>query len=834
MAAPEAALAWRELRGAGRHVASLLGGVALGVAALATVGSLGASVERAVSRSGQALLGGDLEIRSSRALSPEVAAVARAEAGPEGRTAMVLELVAMAQHGDAARLVQLKAVGPGYPLYGRLTTDPDGPPGRLLGQRRVLVQPALMERLGLAPGRSVRIGGGSFEVAGLLLGEPDRAASLVTLGPRVLMALEDLPATGLLQPGSHVHHRLLVALSPDRDPAVARASLEARLADPSLRLATYRQAQPGLRRFWEQLTLYLGLAGLVALLVGGLGVAVSVAAFMRARVHTIAVLKCLGAGWRRILALYLTQTLALGLCGSLLGALAGTLAAPLLAPLLDSLLPAGVEWGPSPGAVLRALGMGLGVTLLSALWPLLAIRRVSPAVLLRTPVEPLPARRPWPALLVTAAGLAALALWQAGSWKVGGLFLGGFAGALLGLWALARLTLGLARRVPRPRGLPPAWRQGLAGLGHPGAGALTVLVALGLAVMLTTSVALLEGNLRGEIEAGRAERAPAFFFVDVQPDQAEPFARLVAGRAGAPPRLLPVVRARLAAIREAPPPRPAGDAPAPWYLAREYALTWAAARPPGDRLTAGRWWTAEEARREPLISVEEELARLLGVGLGDRLTFDVQGVPVTARITSLRHVDWRSWDANFFVVFSPGALDGAPATYLATARVPPEGEAALQSAVARAFPNVTAVPVREVLERVAALVDQLALAVRLVATFTVVAGGLVLAGALWVTRAERLYQSVVLRALGATRGFVARAFAVEYAVLGAASGLAGVALAATLAWAAGRWLLDVPWRWQPGPLAGAVALSVGLAVSVGFLGTFRLLGRKPLAVLRGE
>jgi putative ABC transport system permease protein len=295
-----------------------------------------------------------------------------------------------------------------------------------------------------------------------------------------------------------------------------------------------------------------------------------------------------------------------------------------------------------------------------------------------------------------------------------------------------------------------------------------------------------------------------------------------------------VVRSRLAAVKGLPVEQDRGRRDEQWQLTRQYVLTWAAA-PPGDNVVvAGRWWTAEEARREPLISVEEEIAKSLGVGVGDRLTFDVLGVPVTARIQSLRRVDWRTFAANFFVIFSPGALDGAPATYIATARVSPGDETRVQSAVTGAFPNVTAIPVREVLERVNGLLDQLVFAVRVVAAVTLLASLVVVAGALAVTRAERLYQSVLLKAVGATRGAIARMFAVEYALLGVAAGLAGTVLAAVLAAGVGRYVLEVPWAWQPVTLAAGVALSAVAAVGVGFLGSFRLLGRAPLAVLRGE
>jgi putative ABC transport system permease protein len=428
-------------------------------------------------------------------------------------------------------------------------------------------------------------------------------------------------------------------------------------------------------------------------MVGGIGVAVSVRAFVRQKLATIAILKCLGATSRQVLAIYLLQTTLLGLGGSLLGAVLGSALQPLLTPFLIRLLPIALDGGISPLAILRGLAMGVGVTLLFALWPLLEIRRVPPALILRRDVEPiLRGRRPWLGLVPIAAGLAGLAVWQAGSWKIGGIFLGGLVGALLALGLGARLVVALARR-GRWRSL--AWRQGAANLHRPGSHAPAVLVSLGLAVMLIVAVALLESSLREQLVTRSAETAPAFFFIDVQPDQAPAFAQLVADQGGTAPELIPVVRSRLAAIDGEPLPADVRTRREdPWFLTREYVLTWASAPPGRNSVIAGRWWTPEEAAREPLISVEEELAKQLAVGIGGTLTFDVQGVPVTARVVNLRRVDWQSFGSNFFVIFSPGALDGAPSTFIATARVPEDREDRVQSAVVAAFPNITAIPVR--------------------------------------------------------------------------------------------------------------------------------------------
>jgi putative ABC transport system permease protein len=827
-------LAWRETRGAGRHFAYLIACITLGVGALVAVGSFASSLERTVGRSARALMGGDVEIRSNQPLSPAGDAVVAETARGGIEVLRVQELVAMSAAGEKSQIVELKTVAPGYPFYGDLITEPAVPLGTLVGEGRALVHPSLLQKLGAAVGDHMKIGEADFVISGVIRQEPDRSVSVFSLGPRVMIAPDDLPGTKLVRPGSRVRHRVLFRLPTGGSADTFKDALAARLPDTNVRVTTYAHAQPGVRRFWDQLSVYLGLTGLVALMVGGIGVATSVRAFVRGKLDTIAVLKCLGAGWRQVLAAYLLQTVLLGLGGSLLGAALGTAVQAALVPALSPLLPLPLEASVSLRSVLAGLAMGTGLTFLFALWPLLDIRRVPPALILRRDVESrLPGRRPWLAGLPIAMGLAALAFWQAGSFKVGGLFVGGLAGALILLGLTARLVIAGAKRLPRLRRL--AWRQAVANVHRPGSHAGVVLVSLGVAVMLIVAVALLEQSLRAELNDRGPERSPAFFFIDIQPDQVAPFTRLVTDRARQAPELTPVVRSRLASINGAP----AADDPRQkreeiWYLSREYVLTWGAEPPAHNVVIAGRWWTEDEARREPLISVEEEIANNLGVSIGGTLGFDIQGVTVQARVVNLRHVDWQSFNTNFFVIFSQGALDGAPSTWIATARAAPADEAAVQSAVTAAFPNVTAIPVREVLERIAAVLDQIALAIRLLAGVSIATGLIVTAGALGVSRHQRLYQSVILKTLGATRGFVARVFALEYAILGVAAGLCGSLLATALAWSVARWALDIGWAGSPLTVAAGIAGAALLAIAVGFLGTFRLLGRKPLGVLRGE
>src|SRR6266571_4924463 len=391
-------LAWRETRGAGRHFAYLVACITLGVGALVAVSSFAASLERTVGRSARALMGGDVEIRSTQPLSPAAESVVSEMARGGIEVLPVQELVAMSAAREKSQIVELKTVARGYPFYGDLVTEPAASLGALVGRGRALVHPSLLQRLGASVGDRMKIGDADFVISGVIRQEPDRSVGVFSLGPRVMIAAEDLPSTGLVRPGSRVRHRVLFRLPPGANAEAFKDALAARLPDANVRVTTYSQAQPGVRRFWNQLTVYLGLTGLVALMVGGIGVATSVRAFVRGKLDTIAVLKCLGAGWRQMLAAYLLQTVLLGL-----------------------------------GRDVEAR---------------------------------LPGRRPWLAGLPIAAGLAALVFWQAGSFKVGGLFLGGLAGALALLGLTAQAVIAGARRLPRLRSL--AWRHAVANVHRPG------------------------------------------------------------------------------------------------------------------------------------------------------------------------------------------------------------------------------------------------------------------------------------------------------------------------------------------------------------------------------
>ncbi len=883
-------MVWRETRAAWRHFFYFFVCIALGVSALVSVGLFAANVERAVTREARGLLGGDLEVRTSRPMSEAGEQVLRSLASRGILMTHVSELVAMAaavndgqaRSGPTTQLVELKAVEPGYPLYGTVKADPDRPLSSLLTSIRTgcaapfcygaLVQESLLIRMGLSVGDHLKIGQATFLIAGVIRKEPDRIANAFSLGPRVMISREGLAAAELVKPGSRVRERYLLKVSPEMPIPPLLDELRGRLAGEMVRVSSYREAQPQLKQFLEQLARYLGLVGLTALFVGGIGVATSVQAFLREKLQTIAILKTLGADSATVVKTYLGQAAFLGVLGSVTGAGLGVALQDLLPDFIAGLFATNVleqiafsselsrsSWLP----LFNGMSLGLLTTVLFSVWPLLGIREIRPALILRHEVAgsegaPLAgAAHQWkhwrwrvgaddPVRAITAisiaAGLAGLSMWQAGSWKVGLVFLGALVLAIALLSLAAAALVRAIRWVPTPRSL--AVRYAIGNLYRPGSHATGIVVSVGIGVMVIMAVGLLERSLIRQLGENRPEDAPTFFFIDIQPDQADGFVRLLHERTGdLNPQLTPLVRSRLAAINGRPVKIEEGgeeerdkprDKRKSWYFTREYVLTFLDRLPKDNEVVKGKWWKPGQVSSKPLVSVEEEAARNLGLDVGSVVEFEIQGATVSAEVSSIRKVDWGNFSTNFYMILSPGSLEGVPVTYVATARVPPQDEIPLQQAVVAAFPNVTAINIGDVLDSFARLLDRLSLAIRAVAAFCILAGALVMAAALAATRYRRLYESVILKALGATRGLIARSFATEYALLGAIAGVIGIALASALSWAVLYFILDLPWSFQPGVLAVGFLLTVALNVTVGFLATFRILGRRPLAVLRQE
>jgi putative ABC transport system permease protein len=880
-------MVWRETRGAWRHFLYFFVCIAIGVSALVGVSLFAVHVEDAVSKQAKSLLGGDLEIRSSHHLSAEGQAVLQALNQRGIVRTHVSELVAMAasttpgaRAGQATQIVELKAVEAGYPLYGTLSTDPPVALDHLLhpGPARcgtaachgALVQEALLLRMGLAVGDRIKIGKTELLITGLVRTEPDRMANAFSLGPRVMISAAGLIESALVQPGSRIRERDLLQLPAAMPLEPLRGELRGRLADEHVRVTGYRDAQPQLKQFLEQLSRYLGLIGLTALFIGGLGVAMSIHAFMREKLRTIAILKTLGADSTLLMGVYVLQAIALGVIGSVAGMLLGILLQRVLPPLLasgfvsDLLEQVGASTALSAvsvGPLLKGGALGLLTTLLFSLWPLLQVREIAPAAIFRREVDPnsggpvagsswrtrvgLQDRFGVMTAAVLGGGLIALSIWQAGSWRVGGWYIGGVTLAIVTLLGCSRLLLFGLRLIPRPSSI--ALRYAVGNVLRPGGHTAGILVAIGVSVMVIVTISLVEQALLRQVGESRPVDAPTFFFIDLQPDQTDGFATLIAERTGGrTPEMTPLVRSRLHAVngvavkvdeeRDQDERRDESkeERRKQWYLSREYVLTFLDELPKGNEIVSGTWWEPGQRLATPRVSIEEEAARSLGVEVGSHLELDIQGATIRAEVSSIRKVDWGNFSTNFYLILSPGALDGAPVTYVATIHVDPDQEVSLQQAVVAAFPNVSAIHVGDVLRNFATVLDRLAVAIRAVALFCVVTGGLVMAAALAATRYRRLYESVILKAVGATRALIAGTFAAEYALLGMIGGIMAVGLSSALSWLVLTHVFDLTWSLHPTVLFTGLSGTVLLTLLVGLLSTFRILGQRPLTILRHE
>ena len=880
------ALVRRESRGARGRLVFFTACLAVGVAAVVAVAGLSTALRDGLTARAAELLGGDLVVQSRRALPegidarlerPEVEAVvpmvelsslvaAPADGGAPADGAVP---PGAADDGDGAAprvvLAQLKAVGPGYPLRGALVTEPAAPLAGLLGDDGVVVAPELLARLGLSVGDRLLLGGVPFAIRASVVSEPDRLEFSLTLGPRVFLSLAGLARTPLTGFGALAETSRLVRLvDPSRTEELARA-LRAELPDrESVRIRTANRNQPTLREGYQRVESFLALVALVSLLVGGIGVAQTVRAWVASRVAGIAVLRCLGLRPREVLALYVGQTLLLALAGSVVGAALGTAVQLGLPRLLADIVPLDLLAPWQPWAALRGIGLGLAVALLFAAPPLLAVRRVPPSLVLRREGE-----------VLVGSGLArgvTLGLLAAGTlavaWVQSGVFLHAlsFTGLMVAAVLVLALTGGalarLAAAVPRGR-LPLGMRWGVAALARPEAGTVAGVLALGLGVLVVLAMALVQRGLADELQTALPKDAPNAFLIDIQPDQWEAVASLLDAHGAVNVDSVPVVTARLVAIdggevgdsargRGGGERRGEGDGDGAgregrrgWAHSREQRLTWREELPPGNGITGREFRPApgvtsltvgdRELWTQPgtdEISLEDGYAEDLGVGLGAVLGFEAAGRAVDLRVTSLRSVDWRSFRINFFLLAEPGSLDGLPSLRIAAAHLPPGSLAPLMGALAAQVPNVSLLDVREILGKVSLALDRIGTGVRALGLFTVLAGIVILAGSVGATSLRRGREAALLKTLGMTRRGVLVLHGTEQVLVGLVAGTLGAFGGVLLAWIVFRHVLELAWTPPPGVVAGAVAAAVVLSTGAGLAAGARALASRPLSLLR--
>ncbi|MDW8315082.1 MAG: FtsX-like permease family protein [Rhodovarius sp.] len=824
-------LARRELRGGLAGLRIVLACLALGVAAIAAVGTLRAGITAALQAEGARILGGDLELRGGyQPVPPEVVAWARAR-GAEASQVLVTRAMLIAPSGERA-LVELKLVDQAYPLYGRLVTAPPVRPAP--GQ--VLVEQALIDRLGLRLGEEVRLGEARFTLAAVIAEEPDKVATPTVFGPRAMIALSDLPATGLAQPGSLINHEVRLRLPEGSDLRGFLRDLRAAFPGAPWRIRLAAQAEPGVNRFLDRSAAFLMLAGLTALLVGGIGVATGIRAWLDARARTIATLRCLGAPAAAIFATYLWQVLALALAGIAIGLAGGLGLAALAAQALAGALPVPPLLRPYPEPLALAAACGLLTALAFALWPLGRAREIPGAALFRDSINPAPARPPLPLIAVNAAVAGLLVALVVASAEQPRIALGFCAGAVATLAAFRLGGLGLmalARRLPRPR--RPAWRLGIANLHRPGAATPVMVTALGIGLTTLAAIAQIEGNLQRAIGREMPAAAPNFFFIDIQPQQVARFEEVVRSTVEvAELRRVPSLRARIVAVNGVPAEAVRASPETAWALSGDRGLTYSATMPPGTVLTAGSWWPEDYRGEETLVSFDANLARGWGIGVGDTITVNVLGRDIVLRIANLRQVEWRGLGMNFTLIASPGLLERAPHTHIATVRNDPAQDGRLLRAVTDALPNVSGIRVREALEAVAGLLSRLGQALTATGSVTLLAGMLVLGGAVAAGQRRRVRDAVVLKTVGGTRAQIRQAFLVEFGLVGLAAGLLAAAAGTAAAYAVTRFVMQQEWIFLPGSLAGTVLACMAITLAFGYAGTALALRGKAAPWLRHE
>lgn len=834
----------RESRGARKRFLFFIACLAVGVAAIVSVAGLSSALSQSMRSEARKLLAADLTVSSSLPL-PETLRSYFAER-PQLQTSRVRELVTMVAISGTenlpgrSQLVELKVVEEGYPYYGSLVTEPDLPLDQLLTEKQILVAPDLLPRLDLEAGDELRIGGRPFRIRGVLLSEPDQSSGPFSLGPRVLINSPAFDSTELEQRGSRIFYRLLIQLpqgySLQELNAYAEELRELLGDDSGFRVRTYVDAQENLQQAIRRVEQFLGLVALLSLLLGGLGVAQTTSAWLASRIDAIAIYRCLGLKPGEVLTLYLGHATALGLVGSVLGSAAGIAIQALVVSALGDLLPVAQLRLWQPAALLRGLALGVGVALLFTLAPLLEVRRVPPLRVLRKDVEP-PPRSRWGHLmfgLLLVSGIWLLAGLQARSLLLGGQFTVGVlaAATLLFLAALAVVrSLG-----PLASRLRPVWlRHGIAGLAQPGAPTLGATVALGLGVLLVLGLGLVDRGVTEELRADLPSAAPTAFFIDIQPPQWSGVQSLLEEAGATQTDSVPVVTARLRAI-DGKMVSELTDASSEsrsqrWALTREQRLTYLDRLPNDNRLLAGELWS--DPQRDEL-SIEQEFAGDLGVDLGSELTFDVQGVPIELTVTSIRKVDWRTFGINFFLVVEPGVLDRAPQQRVAASRLPEQSEQAIQDRLAAEYPNVTMLRIRDLLEKIAAVLDRLATGVRLLGTFSVLAGILILAGGVSAGTVRRSRQIALFKTLGMTRTEIVAMLTAEYALIGAVAGSIGSTGGELLSWAVLTRGMELQWSPHPELLVLAILLSIVLTAATGVTASWEALRRRPLEVLRSD
>lgn len=840
--------ALRELRGGIKGFRIFLACLAIGVAAIAGAGSLNESVQAGIRADAQPLLGGDLQARISDRTINETEMAALAEAGPVSYQVQ-LRSMARAENADGTvrqrTLVELKAVDDAYPLYGTLQTEPALPIATILEQSKGLwgtaIDTALASRLSVKVGEVIKVGEATLEVRALIIKEPDRVVTFATAGPRVMISTAAIADTQLVQEGSLVSHVYNIRVERSGTPQQVRDRLTKNFPDTGWRLRGVNQAAQGVEMFLDNVTLFLTLVGMTALLTGGIGVANAVRAYMMGRINTIATLKCLGAPAEMVFRIYLVQITILSSVGIGIGLIIGAIIPLAAGQALEGMLPVNAQFGVYPTSLLKAFIFGILTAAVFALWPLARARDIPPVALFRNllaPTRAWPRRRYMIAMVVLASALAAFTIGTAEQPKYAAFFVLGTTVALILFAGAANAVMALARNLTKGRGGAvagqPTLRLALSNLYRPGAPTTSVVLSLGLGLSVLVSIALVQSNLNARLGEGLPQDAPSMFFIDVQPAQVEDFEKIVMAVPGANKvNTASMIRGRISKVKGIDVANAPIDSDSRWAVRGERGVSQSNTLPEGAKLVTGEWWP-EDHTGENLVSIDDRVAKGMNMQIGDTISLNILGREITAKLANTRDVRWQNGTMNFTLIYSNNALAGAPGMYIATVNSDEGTENKIENAVLESMPNVTVVQVREAVKMLKDVLDSLSVAVRITALVALVAGALVLAGAIAAGHARRIYESVVLKVLGATRANVLSAFVFEYCLLGLATGAIAVGVGALASWAVVVHIMKLQWDMGYALALGVVVTCITVTLMAGFAGTWRALGIKAAPLLRND
>ncbi len=835
-------LALREVRSGWKRLVFFFICIGIGVGSIVALRSAIQSLNKAVTTEARNLLGADVQVDFTRPLSPEELALVNSVAVPplvEARTETI-EAATMLRPSKAdsegSLMVELKGIEPNFPLLGGFLLA-NGQPfdNSLLANNGAVVAPQLLERLKLNVGDHITIGTAQFEIRGIIGQEPGGSGGF-RLGPRVFVERTAIEAAGLSGFGSRARRRLLFRTkNGDVDQLVS--ALHTALKNTVLNVRSYKDSEQSLSDQFQRAENYLSLTGLVILVLGGIGVANVTRVFIDQKKKTIAILKCLGGTGLKVTAAYLLQVLTLGLLGSVLGIILARLALILIKNKFAESLPANMTYGLQTSAVLQGLFLGLLITLLFSALPLLSIRHIKPNMLLRDETGGGAARFDYLRFAVAALsilGLLALVSWQAGSFSVGLSFLGGMAVTAGALYLAATVLIKLIQRTRHLHSF--ALRQAINGLYRPGNQTRVIIMAVGLGVFLVLAVQSLQANLLHEFDFLQRQSLPSMFLIDIQTDQAEGVAQQVQQFTGTRPLLVPVVRARIFAINgrridfEDPDMRRSRD-----LLGREYVVTYRPNLESNESITAGKFWD-QSPSSEPEVSIEQGMKGLVGLDVGSTITFDILGRKMNARVTSIRHVDWRNSRTGFLVLFRPGALESAPQSFVSPINEPltAEQRSTLQRTLLDKYPNVSMIDVTQIVASVQRILGNITLAVSFVGALVLLAGVLILVGSVAMAKFQRIYETAILKTLGAKRKVLLIILLAEYGLLGLIAAIIGALGATALSYCVARFVFKITWTWTPFITFSGIAATVALVVLVGAISSFDILTRKPLPILRTQ